>query len=307
MTSRPLALRSVAAANLQQNSVLQRWQRAGLDVRSSLPDPARSLLQISHLRADPAAPTEQGAAAGWHGLIDAEHWLAHTCAQLPVLLLPELHLEAAVSLFGALAQPLGKSLPTLPQQGLSVQPVPASAWPAMPCVSLPYGPLWLSSPPPAAPTTIPAWIHQIALPMRWLLGRCPLAPRDRLGWAVGDVLVLAQPANELWLGNRLLGCFSLTAEGLHMSTPTQDPTPALPSADLEALAVSLEFVLHRSNLSLARLAELQAGQVLALPADCHLQVQLEVDGQILGRGELVQLDGHLGVELQHVGGSLTDE
>lgn len=77
-----------------------------------------------------------------------------------------------------------------------------------------------------------------------------------------------------------------------------------PLADLDRLPVRLEFVLQQSEVTLDELRELCRSNVLPLSADAERRVELRANGALLGRGELVQLDGRLGVEVaQWLGGS----
>jgi flagellar motor switch protein FliN/FliY len=345
---KPLALRRLHGVQGMPQALLARWQRAGVQACLLPLDSAREHLHFN-------LETGEGR---WQGMIDAGHWLADVQTQLPALLPADVHLAAAQALFDALADPLS-AVSVAPRDAPSWDSVPAwlaqgrvkrlsggpleSPWPAsLPGVGLGRGTLWFASPPPSPParSDLPAWLHDVPLPMHLVLGRSALPAAALLGWQPGDVLVLARRTDELWLAERPLGLFSLTAEGFKMldtalESPgaAEDNTPHAPGAmpagaeeaglpatdqheptsactawsQVEPLPVTVEFILHTGTLTLAELGQWQAGQVLPLPEDAHGRVQVRVNGQVRAVGELVQLEAGLGVELQSVGGSLQDE
>lgn len=69
----------------------------------------------------------------------------------------------------------------------------------------------------------------------------------------------------------------------------------------------LEFVLHEQCISLAELAALIEGQVLALAPSVLGHIEVRANGRMLARGELVQLGESLGVELQQIRREHADE
>lgn len=78
--------------------------------------------------------------------------------------------------------------------------------------------------------------------------------------------------------------------------------------DMRQLPIQLEFVLHNQRLTLVELQAMYQGKILSLPADAELHVEIRANGASVGYGELVQLDGHLGVEINKwVGESKDDE
>ena len=75
--------------------------------------------------------------------------------------------------------------------------------------------------------------------------------------------------------------------------------PAPPGAPVE-VTVTLTVELGRVNLPLARLAELQPGDVLELGRHGREPVDLTSNGRLVARGELVQVDAELGVRISQV-------
>ena len=72
-----------------------------------------------------------------------------------------------------------------------------------------------------------------------------------------------------------------------------DPAELL-AADLR---VSLSIVVGEVEVPARALLELAPGQVLGLAAPVGGPVELRAGGQIVARGELVTVDGHLGVRV----------
>lgn len=73
-------------------------------------------------------------------------------------------------------------------------------------------------------------------------------------------------------------------------TPAAGAAPAL-----DQLPLRLAFDLGERTLSLAELKALQPGQTLELGRPLAGAVQLRVNGALVGTGELVEIDGRLGV------------
>ncbi|MGY8564895.1 FliM/FliN family flagellar motor switch protein [Paracidovorax citrulli] len=141
-----------------------------------------------------------------------------------------------------------------------------------------------------------------------------------------DVVVAAtgRPL-QVALGNHLLGCvldgFGEVVERLHdgqapeaSATATASPVQAAPldyrqrrpiltpfatgtGIDIRRLPVTVDVVLCQLQQSIAELDGLQPGTVFNLPHDAWKQLQLRVNGQVVARGELVQVGDQLGVQL----------
>lgn len=76
------------------------------------------------------------------------------------------------------------------------------------------------------------------------------------------------------------------------------PDPdAEPMLSIGQLPVRLEFVLHRSMLSLQQLQALHSSRLYTLPQGVERRVEILANGAVAGYGELVQLEDRLGVEI----------
>lgn len=131
--------------------------------------------------------------------------------------------------------------------------------------------------------------------------------------AVGDVVLIdhchLSESDDLWLGREGWGLRG-RVEGSRMtvtapfsrsgvSMPAHEHT--LPGGDspdpLQSLPLQLTFDVGERTLTLAELQALQVGQVLDLQRPLSSAVSLRVNGHLVGCGELVEVDGRLGVSV----------
>lgn len=163
----------------------------------------------------------------------------------------------------------------------------------------------------------------IPVPLRIALGTARLSAQELDSLHPGDAVLLEQSWLEagesgrdclLWLlaGNvgarvawnegRLTVTHAPTSIGFAMSE-----TPPAPEADAgktpdtvpvpgwQGLPVRLEFDLGERVLTLGEVKALQVGQVLELPNPPGETVRIRANGVLIGSGELVEIDGRLGV------------
>jgi len=69
--------------------------------------------------------------------------------------------------------------------------------------------------------------------------------------------------------------------------------------NLAALPVRVHVVLTQLEMSLAELNKLKPGSIVELDRDKSESVQLAVNGKIAGTGELVEIEGRLGVRISN--------
>ena len=67
--------------------------------------------------------------------------------------------------------------------------------------------------------------------------------------------------------------------------------------DVEDLPVSLVFVAGEMEVALGDLQGLAPGQVLDLRRPVEAHVEVRANGRTIGRGELVEIDGRVGVRM----------
>lgn len=135
--------------------------------------------------------------------------------------------------------------------------------------------------------------------------------------AVGDNVLIehpfTDPAGELWLGQDRWG-LRIRGEGAgFVVTQTFAPsgsqmTPTSTTAAdgdapvaLDTVPLRLAFDLGERSLTLGELKTLQVGQSLDLGRPLSGAVSLRVNGALVGSGDLVEIDGRLGVTITSLG------
>ena len=91
-------------------------------------------------------------------------------------------------------------------------------------------------------------------------------------------------------------------KGLPMDTPTTDKPTTNPA--LAAARIELEIVVGRSSQRLDRLSELAVGDVVRLDRSVGDPVDIVVSGTTVALGELVDIDGSLGVRVVRLASTL---
>lgn len=146
------------------------------------------------------------------------------------------------------------------------------------------------------------------------LGQSHLSAEEFRGLASGDILLLpsSMPANaalELRLRQAGQGQFLAIAHlqrgqllinrlvSAAMSEPAHTPDTASAPLDPDALPIRIEFDLGGLTLPLRELRAIQPGYSFELDRPAPQAVRLMVGSQVIGHGELVQIDDRLGVRV----------
>ncbi|KAF0248622.1 MAG: flagellar motor switch protein FliM [bacterium] len=66
---------------------------------------------------------------------------------------------------------------------------------------------------------------------------------------------------------------------------------------IQSVPVTVVVELGRRNLTISDVTRLRIGQIIDLNRTPSEPVELSVDGKIIGKGELVDVDGELGVRI----------
>ncbi|WP_175743438.1 YscQ/HrcQ family type III secretion apparatus protein [Burkholderia ambifaria] len=284
-----LGLRQIDAAERALVRSAAAWRRLGWDVELEMPPRNGVWLQLAD------------AAGCWQGWLRPRDWLAHAVPQLAELAVSS-GVDALVAQWlHAVEHPLELPMPELAYQRLRLgEPVAADALPQRPLlrVMAPGGPLWLERLSEVEAAAAPP-LSGLSWPLRFVVGdsRVRLALLDRVGR--GDVLLIHELAREVRCHDKTLGFYRIDGEDITMEWQEQqdmeDETEAV--HEMGQLPVRLEFVLHRDRLTLGELQDMCRGHLLRLPVDAERQVEVRANSALIGRGELVQLDGQLGVEV----------
>ena len=85
--------------------------------------------------------------------------------------------------------------------------------------------------------------------------------------------------------------------GAHGDTPPDGDTAASGGLDTDTLPVQLAFLAGEAEVALRELRQIGPGYVFDLerPVDRHIEVR--ANGRRIGVGELVEIDGRVGVRL----------
>jgi len=81
------------------------------------------------------------------------------------------------------------------------------------------------------------------------------------------------------------------------AAPAAAPEPAVPAAAIEELPLRIVFDLGEVELSLAEVKALVPGQVIDLAREPGHAVRVTVNGRRIGAGEIVEIEGRLGVRI----------
>lgn len=304
-----LALRRVDELSHVRWRAVRRWQGAGHRAGLSLPQAQSGYLRFR----------AQGERGDWQGLILASDWLHHSLPQLASLLTIECPPTSIFSLFHAVARPLARMLEELQYDSLAdIELIDAHVSPvqALPWIDTLSGRLWVTVLPPVnVPDRLResrTWLSDLLLRLELILGVSGISHSSHERLARGDVLRINQRTHRCVLSGLGIGVFTFTEGGLHMQFTVDDSSdPSAAEADVDAvieqLPVRLEFILATQDIELGTLQNIIAGQLIPLAAGTEMHIEVRSHGKRVARGELVQLDGQLGVELIEVYRNVCDE
>jgi type III secretion protein Q len=297
-----LNVRRVNALTHARAQVVQRWQRAGHCAGLGRPDAPHGYLRFS-------ARGEQG---DWRGLVLARDWLHRSLPQLQPLLAVECPQASIAGLFQAVSRPLVLAVDELHYRELAdVELIDSAVIQAqeLPWIDTSQGRLWLTDLPPQRSSLQTSdwrsWLADLPQRLQLILGVSYLSRSSCKRLGRGDVLLINDPTRQCLLADRNVGVFTFTEEGLRMElapadSPAQAEAEQPVSADLNHLPIRLEFVLATHDIALGELAAFVAGQLIPLATDAAHRIEVRANGKAVARGELVQLEEHLGVELLEV-------
>jgi len=146
------------------------------------------------------------------------------------------------------------------------------------------------------PDGLPPALQEVPIPGAILAGRAALQPGEVEALQPGDVVLLDSPAGEA-ATLRLPG--GLAARGRladgSLEVEEVDPPDAGPSTG--SAPVLLDVELATVTLPLRELARITPGAVLSLGLDRSGRVTLRIAGRAVARGELVEVDGAVGIRV----------
>jgi len=247
----------------------------------------------------------QDAARTWQAWVEPGMWLEGVSHELASLACCADTEWLAARLFASSARPLQMPAPELAYEALDVEaPIDGSALPEGTLLKVRASecPVWLAR----APVVNDERVLDVDGVRFWLdagLGTSRVCASTLHAVERGDVLLIRNLQRGLTCGGLTMGSYQVEEGALMLQTYTQ-PETAHPVRDeapvatsLEQLPVDLVFVLQRHRLSLAELRQLWQNPVLPLLPEAERRVEVRANDALIARGELVQLDGRLGVEI----------
>ena len=261
----------------------------------------------------------------WRGYVDLAEWLTYTAPELARLaqatnvhavLQSPVHPEKVRQLFEASDQPLTMPIPELAYELLHLRPYDAGRQNHDRLLSLltPQGRIWFSEYPAIgmpAVDYVSAAMRSVPLQIAWSLGNS-FASRGLVKvLRPGDVLLIKNETFELTSADKKLGHFSINECGeisvqAASYDESQSPDDSGEQAEISAgvalrdIPLRLDFILQRSMMTVAQIDTLYQGQVLQLDPKAEQKIEIIVNGMRIAKGELVELNGQLGVELHDI-------
>lgn len=171
----------------------------------------------------------------------------------------------------------------------------------------------------AAPTANEIDLDAVPVCIRACLGWTHLTAAELRGLAPRDTLFLdhclVSPHGELWLGADGQGLRVRSQDSSYLVTQgwtslmTETPQPpqdaeagAQTPLDIDAIPVRLTFELGERQITLGELRKLQPGETFDLERPlADGPVLVRANGALVGSGELVEIDGRIGVTLHRLG------
>jgi len=159
--------------------------------------------------------------------------------------------------------------------------------------------------------TNPGLHHQIPIPLNYFLGNSFL-PLQFLGTLkVGDLLLIDHVAGKIKSNNKTLFKFELEQESLMILKHNEEllavetPTTAefVDAKNVfNNLPVELSVILMEKTVTLAELKAITPGEIMSLPGDVIMDIEVRANQRRFARGELIQLsNGQLAVEIRQIG------
>lgn len=287
-----LALKRLDRAASNLATIATQWQQQGWDV--AVDSPPRIGMWL------PVADAEQR----WQGWLRPRDWLLHVAPELAGLASSADVEPDVVAWLAAVEQALLFPIPALQYQRLTLGALQsADGLPdhAMLKVISSVGPVWLEriNDVGGQLAPIPNVLHW---PLRVVIGESRVSLSLFTRVEAGDVLLISTQVSALRCFAKTLGLYQQFEEGIVMEfqesaelAEVQDNVDI--AREMGQLPVQLEFVLHHYRLTLMELKALYQGQLLPIPARAEQRVEIRANGTLIGCGELVQLDGQLGVEV----------
>lgn len=276
----------------QQNEVVQYLAQAGLKVSTAFVHPQQRYL---HFR------VEVGKQA-FEAFIDPQQWLATRLPSLAGLAWPKEQDTHLLDLFNQSQQAItwqNHWLKDTRTVGLGLKTVKADSLIRLQSAE---GDIFCHTVPSAlfpTPSSL-AWVDTLPLTINVLLGQQPLAPSLLKKIEVGDVLLLQRYAPLAIYHGHTLFSYSMKQEHIIVEKTHDQRLSAAstPGIHTESLPLQVEFVLDTLTLTVGEANRIAPGQIFSLSPDAEHNVEIRANGVTVARGELVELEHQLGIQIK---------
>ena len=310
---KPLALRHANRHAAQLRYAASQWQQQGYAATY------RALNMHSRYISFQALSGE----GVWSGLVDAQEWLASFAPEMASLA-DYCDEQDMLELFSAMPVPFDLALPNLSYTQLQIgSMVTGNALSEQPliCIRTAQGSVWINELPENLVwqhTALHDQMNALPIPLCFILGYSTISLALSAKLAIGDVLLIEHKNFCVSTHRKLLGNYQLTEGGIQVENfnnedippdidgeqPMQTPPESVIGHDSSIpygrIPVKLEFVLEERSIPVAELTQLAPGTLLELKHDAEQHITIRVNGVTLAKGELVQLDNRLGVEIKTI-------
>ncbi|KAF3999334.1 FliM/FliN family flagellar motor switch protein [Glaciimonas immobilis] len=295
------SLRRISQASVDANRMLAHW--CGYDNQSDFSPIVTTDMLIAF-----TAYGKDANDANWSGFLDLSAWLSHTAPALAAAARHERNgPQQVLSLFNACERPLCLKQPELDYSRIHARLVPpVNDKRCYVSVNTLQGRIWLDNFPTYSypgDRSLPAEALDFPVKLAFLLGSSHVTRRLLCRTRKGDVLLIGNIQFELQSGAQILAHFSINETGeiaVEVLDYQEKSETFIPQEALDDIPLRIDFVLQRNLLTVAQLAALYRGQFLALDPGSEKQIEISVNGMVVGKGELVELNGQLGVEVTQI-------
>lgn len=154
----------------------------------------------------------------------------------------------------------------------------------------------------ALPVMLQLCIGQTALPLKQLRslrqGALVWLSQSHVHTGQGVLLRTAIGARRAWSAQAVLqdGQLLLTSQPHTMTSPSDAPQDSDDTPiSLDEMPIQLSFDLGTKTVTLGQLRQLGEGHALPLDRDIQAAVSIRANGALIGQGQLLDIDGRLGV------------
>lgn len=292
------SIRQVSQIAVDVHKITARWRRYDHDLDFSP-------LPVSDMLVTIIAYAKDG---NWRGFVDLAEWLDHTVPQLAKVARNEGNdPEQVLRLFNASDQPLQLEPPELGYVRIQASLAKSSEkHRSYVSIKTPQGRVWFETFPVESSLCLrpsPLLMQDIPLRLELLLGSSYVSRYLMRGVTCGDVLLIGDIRFDLLSGSVVLAHFSINDLGeisLEVLKQQEKRESLIQSQALDEVPLRIDFILQRNTLTVAELADLYRGQFLSLDAMSEKKIEISVNGVTLAKGELVELNGQLGVEVTEI-------